>query len=73
MVNEGQVTLLWQRLFDVQQITPELLQRGDELIDQLRPESPLRFRLQRELNEMRQLQQRQTAGSQTRKRKATRR
>jgi hypothetical protein len=56
MLNEGQVTLLWQRLFAERSITPKCLQRAEELIDQLRSESPLRFRFEQELREIRQLQ-----------------
>lgn len=56
MMNEGQVSLQWQRLFANQIVTPENLQVADELIEQLRAESPLRFRLQQELREIRQIQ-----------------
>lgn len=56
MLNEGQVTLLWQRLFAEQEISAECFKRAEELIDQLRAESPLRFRLEQELKEIRQLQ-----------------
>lgn len=56
MLNEGQVALLWQRLFAEQTITAECLLRADELIDELRAESPLRFRLEQELREIRLLQ-----------------
>ena len=70
MLNEGQVALLWQRLFAEQQVTPESLDRADELIEQLRAESPLRFRLERELREIRQLQQPQPMRAKTTKRKA---
>jgi hypothetical protein len=56
MLNEGQVTLLWQRLFAEEAVTAQGLQRAEELIDQLRAESPLRFRLEQELREIRQLQ-----------------
>ena len=55
MLNEGQVALLWERLFREQAVSPESLQRADELIEQLRAESPLRFRLEKELKEIRQM------------------
>ena len=55
MLKEGQVALLWQRLFAEQLITPECLKRANELIEQLRPESPLRHRLTTELNEIQQM------------------
>jgi hypothetical protein len=69
MLNEGQVSLLWQRLFADKQITPECLARADELIEQLRAESPLRFRLEQELREIRQLQEPQPVRAKPAKRK----
>jgi hypothetical protein len=53
MLNEGQVTLLWERLFQKPPIDKGSLSRAGELIEELRPESPLRFRLERELAEIR--------------------
>lgn len=55
MLNEGHVTLLWQKLFREQAINAEMLTRADELIEELRPESPLRFRYEKELGEIRVL------------------
>jgi hypothetical protein len=72
MINEGQVTLLWERLFQQETITPEGLQRADELLEQLRPESPLRFRLEKELSEIRQLQQPESSRPKKRKAQAAR-
>lgn len=69
MLNESQVTLLWQRLFAEATITPQCLHRAEELIDELRAESPLRFRLQEELREIRQLQSQETAQPKPIKRK----
>ncbi len=62
MLNEGQVTLLWQRLFAEEPVTAQGLQRAAELIEQLRAESPLWFRLERELHEIRQLQRTESVG-----------
>lgn len=56
MINEGQVTLLWQRLFTESTVNSECFDRAEELLDQLRSESPLRFRLAQELSEIRQMQ-----------------
>lgn len=53
MLNEGHVTMLWQKLFRGQAITAETFTRADELIEELRPESPLRFRYEKELSEIR--------------------
>jgi hypothetical protein len=69
MLNEGQVALLWQRLFAERMITPECLQRASELIEELRAESPLRFRLEQELREIRQLQDPQPPKTKSPKRK----
>lgn len=55
MLNEGHVTMLWQKLFRGQAITTETFIRADELIEELRPESPLRFRYEKELGEIRVL------------------
>jgi hypothetical protein len=52
MINEGQVTLLWQKMFSQQAITTENLDRAEQLLGELRPESPLRFRLEKELAEI---------------------
>jgi hypothetical protein len=69
MINEGQVALQWQRLFSNQKVTPECLELADELIEQLRSESPLRFRLAQELQEIRQLESPETNQVKPRKRK----
>jgi hypothetical protein len=55
MLNEGQVRLLWERLFSAGSVSPECMSRANELIDELRPESPLRFRLEKELVDIRKL------------------
>lgn len=69
MINEGQVALMWQRLFAEQGITPQCLSRAEELIDELRAESPLRFRLEQELREIRLLLSPDTAVAKRTKRK----
>lgn len=55
MINEGQVTLLWERLFRELPIDDVRMGRASDLIEELRPESPLRFRLEKELAEIRVL------------------
>lgn len=55
MLNEGHVTMLWQKLFRGQVITTETFTKADELLEELRPESPLRFRYEKELGEIRVL------------------
>jgi hypothetical protein len=56
MLNEGQILLKWQRLFSDHPVTPTSLATADQLIEQLRAESPVRFRLEQELHDIRQLQ-----------------
>jgi hypothetical protein len=56
MLNEGHVTMLWQNLFRGQEITPDTIKKAAKLLDELRPESPLRFRLETELEEIRTMQ-----------------
>lgn len=53
MLNESHVTMLWQKLFRGQVVTTETFTKADELIEELRPESPLRFRFEKELGEIR--------------------
>jgi len=53
MLNERDVTMLWRKLFRGQEITTLTLGKAQALLDQLRPESPLRFRLTEELEELR--------------------
>lgn len=42
-------------MFDGKEVTVDMFTKGEELIDELRPESPLRHRLLTELDEIRQL------------------
>ena len=57
MLNEGHVTMLWQNLFRGKEITPDTIKKAAKLLDELRPESPLRFRLETELEELRVMRQ----------------
>jgi hypothetical protein len=53
LANENYVSVQWQNLFNGESITKETLERAEELVEELRPESPLRFRLTAELDEIR--------------------
>jgi len=53
LANENYVSVQWQNLFNGESITKETLARAEELVEELRPESPLRFRLTAELDEIR--------------------
>jgi hypothetical protein len=56
LLTEAEVQRSFRKLFGTgAEITPESLDRGEELLDQLRPESPLRHRLSTELDELRRL------------------
>jgi hypothetical protein len=55
MLAERDATRLWQQLFHGQCVTPQLLNEADSLINQLKPESPLRLRYMTELDEIRKL------------------
>ena len=54
MLTEQEVTRSWQRLFKGD-ISAETIVKGENLLDELRPESPLRHRLMSELEELREL------------------
>lgn len=55
-MKESDVARLWQRLFSGQAVTAETFAKAEELVDELKPESPLRFRLAAELEDIRDLQ-----------------
>lgn len=57
MLNEGDVTVQWWRLFRGQEVTSLRLEKAEALMDELSLESPLRVRLAMELEEIRQLHQ----------------
>lgn len=55
MLTEQEVSKSWRNLFKPGTITGSTFERAEALIEELRPESPLRHRLTRELDELRQL------------------
>ena len=55
MLTEQEVTRSWRKLFKNKEIHSASIEKAEELLDQLRPESPLRHRLGIELDELRQL------------------
>ena len=52
---EAEVQNSFRQLFIGSDVSPENFDRAEALIDELRPESPLRHRLQVELEEIRQI------------------
>lgn len=53
MLTEQEISRSWRNLFRDTEITPEAVEKADGLLDELRPESPLRHRLSVELEEIR--------------------
>lgn len=53
MLTEQEVSRSWSRLFQGV-ITSDSIVKGEALLDELRPESPLRHRLSNELEELRE-------------------
>jgi hypothetical protein len=56
VLTEREVSRSWQSLFKGGNYTDKTLTKAGELLDELRLESPLRHRLQQELEELRKLQ-----------------
>ena len=54
MLTEQEIQRSWRKLFKGAQVTDALLDKAEALLDELRPESPLRHRLEAELTELRQ-------------------
>lgn len=55
MLTEQEVSRSWRKLFTKPVFSDDLFERAEALIEEIRPESPLRHRLQRELDEFRSL------------------
>jgi hypothetical protein len=53
LLTEQQISRSWQKLFRSGECSEEALEKAESLLDELRPESPLRFRLSTELEELR--------------------
>ena len=54
LLTEQEVSRSWRKLFGRGELSEELFGKAEALIDELRPESPLRHRLGMELEELRQ-------------------
>ncbi|MCO6454725.1 MAG: hypothetical protein J5I93_05430 [Pirellulaceae bacterium] len=56
MLTEAEVQRSFRKLFaNVAVVGPEVFERAELLLDELRPESPLRHRLEMELEELREI------------------
>ena len=62
MLTENEIQRTWRALFRDQEINEEIFTRAEALLEELRPESPLRHRLDGELGELRKIRsKKQTA------------
>jgi hypothetical protein len=55
LLTENEVARTWQRLFRGGDRSEETFERAETLLEELRPESPLRHRLEAELGELKRL------------------
>ena len=56
VLSEAEVRRSFQKLFQRgQKIEPDVFEKAESLLDELRPESPLRHRLQGEIEELRKI------------------
>jgi hypothetical protein len=55
LLTEKEVSTSWRNLFKGRELSDEVFERAEELLDELRPESPLRHRLAGELEELRRM------------------
>jgi hypothetical protein len=53
LLTEKEVSRSWSRMFTTSEIEATTFDRAELLLDELRPESPLRHRLMMELEELR--------------------
>jgi hypothetical protein len=54
LLTEQEINRSWRSLFRNAKLNEELFSRAEQLLEELRPESPLRHRLETELNEIRE-------------------
>jgi hypothetical protein len=59
LLTEQEVARSWRLIFKGGQVESAAFERAEQLLDELRPESPLRHRLTIELDELRSIQTRQ--------------
>jgi hypothetical protein len=63
LLTEQEVSKSWRQLFNGAPLDAKTISQAEALIDELRPESPLRHRLSTELEELRQLQLKKEKGT----------
>lgn len=57
MLTERDVLTMWRQLFQDNEINGTTMTQAEDLLDNLRPESPLRHRLTTELDDIQKLDQ----------------
>lgn len=55
LLTEQEISRSWRKLFAAKKFDDEVFGKAEALLDELRPESPLRHRLGMELEELRKL------------------
>ncbi|MCC6124847.1 MAG: hypothetical protein IT426_07795 [Pirellulales bacterium] len=55
MLTEQEISRSWRNLFRSKELNEGVFAQAERLLDELRPESPLRHRLETELEELRAL------------------
>jgi hypothetical protein len=55
LLTEHEVSRTWSQIFKSANVEPASFERAEQLLDDLRPESPLRHRLMMELEELRSI------------------
>ena len=55
MLTEHEVSLSWSQVFKGSKFESDAFDRAEQLLEELRPESPLRHRLTHELEELRNI------------------
>ena len=72
MLTENEIQRMWRALFRDHEIGDETFAGAEALLEELRPESPLRLRLDGELSELRKIQSKKLAPPKSAPRKAGR-
>jgi hypothetical protein len=61
LLTENEIQRSWRALFRGHEVDEEMLTRAEALLEELRPESPLRHRLDGELNDLRKMKSKKPA------------
>jgi hypothetical protein len=61
LLTENEIQRTWRALFRGQEVSDDMLVRAEALLEELRPESPLRHRLDGELSDLRKIKSKKPA------------